>query len=224
MFHFALTRQDWPQGHPAEPDPVARLVACRSRYLSYLRRRVGNAAVAEDLLQDFSLKVIRASRHAAPGRNTDAWLARVLRNTLFDHYRRRDAHRRAEDAYASDALALGEPAGPEPEPGSDAPSDDVALVEAALSAIRPDHANLLRMLYLDGQSRDSLARDMAIETGTLNVRVFRARAALRAALDRLRDKPTAGPERPGKAASPATAAHHPGRGLQQQDLETRRAA
>lgn len=183
MYHTDLLRSDTPQSQPVEPDPCTRLVARRSIYLRYLRRRVSDPATAEDLLQDFNLKVIRVARLTDTVRNTDAWLSRVLRNTLFDHYRRRDARRRADAAYAIHATALSTSEGMEPDV-ADAASTEAQLtdIDLALARIRPDQAELIRALYLRDQPRDSLARQLNISIGTLNVRILRARRALRDAL------------------------------------------
>lgn len=180
MFHTDLLRSDTPRPLPVEADPCIRLVARRGIYLGYLRRRVGDPATAEDLLQDFNLKVIRGARARGTLRNTDAWLSRVLRNTLFDHYRRHDARRRADAAYAVHATALSTADDMAPD-AADTPSLDAQMtgIEAALARIRPDQAELLRALYLRDQPRDSLARQLNVTIGTLNVRVLRARQALR---------------------------------------------
>ena len=183
MLHTEIFRSDLPHPQPVEPDPCTRIVARRGNYLTYLRRRVSDPDTAEDLLQDFNLKVIQASRHTSTIHNTDAWLSRVLRNTLFDHYRRCDARRRADAAHAVHVTVLSELDSIEPdavEVGSD--GLQLAEIEGALERVRPDQAALLRALYLHDQPRERLAREFNITIGTLNVRVLRARRALRDAL------------------------------------------
>lgn len=183
MQHTEIFWADLLQPQRVEPDPCTRIVVRRSAYLSYLRRRVSDPDTAEDILQDFNLKVIQASRRAGTIHNTDAWLSRVLRNTLFDHYRRRDARHRAAAAHAVHVTALFtlDNTGPEPTE-ADADGLPLAGIEPALERVRPDQAELLRALYLHDQPRESLARALNITIGTLNVRVLRARRALRDAL------------------------------------------
>lgn len=183
MLHTEISRPDLPHPQPVEPDPCTRIVARRGNYLTYLRRRVSDPDTAEDLLQDFNLKVIQASRRTSTIHNTDAWLSRVLRNTLFDHYRRCDARRRADAAHAVHVTVLSASDSIEPdavEVGSD--GLQLAGIDAALGRVRPDQAELLRALYLHDQPRERLARELNITIGTLNVRVLRARRALRDAL------------------------------------------
>lgn len=201
MFHAEIFGSDLPQSQPVEAGPCTRIVARRGTYLTYLRRRVSSLETAEDLLQDFSLKVIQASRRTATVLNTDAWLARVLRNTLFDYYRRRDARRRADDAYAIHATTLATSDDMEPDVAeTDLIKGHLTDIERALTRIRPDQAELIRALYLSDQPRDSLARQLNVSIGTLNVRILRARRALRDALTDLS----------GKAGPIAAAAESPG--------------
>ncbi len=184
MYHDAHSRHDLPQPQLVEPDPCTLLATRRTGYLAYLRRRISDPETAEDLFQDFSEKVIRAARRATPVGNAEAWLARVLRNTLFDHFRRRDARRRAEAAYAGHVEALAAPTDPEIDRTAALSAEaDLAAVETALARIRPNQADLLRALYLRGLPRDTLARELDLEVGTLNVRAFRARQALRQELE-----------------------------------------
>lgn len=183
MLYTEIFRSDLRRPQPVEPDPCTRIVARRGNYLTYLRRRVSDPDTAEDLLQDFNLKVIQASRRTSTIHNTDAWLSRVLRNTLFDHYRRCDARRRADAAHAVHVTVLSASDSIDPdavEVGSD--GLQLAEIEGALERVRPDQAALLRALYLHDQPRERLAREFNITIGTLNVRVLRARRALRDAL------------------------------------------
>jgi RNA polymerase sigma factor (sigma-70 family) len=186
MYHDTHSRHDLPQPHLVEPDPCVLLATRRPDYLAYLRRRIKDPGTAEDVFQDFSVKVILAARRSALIGNTDAWLARVLRNTLFDHYRRRDARRRAEAAYAGHLEALATPAAAESGRTEALSAEaDIAAVEAALANILPNHADLIRALYLRGRPRDTLALELDVDVGTLNVRAFRARRALRDEVERL---------------------------------------
>lgn len=184
MYHNAPSGYDASERFPVDPDPCALLVFRRSHFLAYLRRRVGSVDAAEDVFQDFAVKVLRAARDARPLGSTEAWIFRVLRNTLFDHYRRRDARRRAETEYATHSRLLESP--PESEEiTSQTDEDALQALETALSSIRPDQAKVIRALYLRGVQREVLAREMDLEIGTLNVRAFRARRALREVLEGL---------------------------------------
>ena len=52
-------------------------------------RLTGDAARAEDLVQDTMLKAYRSWRQYRPGTNAKGWLLTILRNTFINDYRRR---------------------------------------------------------------------------------------------------------------------------------------
>ena len=60
----------------------------------FIARRVSDADVAEDLTQDVLLKAHRGGVHPGDVEDVVAWLYRIARNTLVDHYRHRDRHPR----------------------------------------------------------------------------------------------------------------------------------
>ena len=56
---------------------------------SFIRRRVLDAADAEDVLQDVFYELIQAYRMMKPAEQVTAWLYRVARNRIVDLFRRR---------------------------------------------------------------------------------------------------------------------------------------
>lgn len=61
----------------------------RGRLLAFIRSRVPDASLAEDLLQDVFLGAVRGLNAAQPVDNLLAWLYRAARNRIVDLYRRR---------------------------------------------------------------------------------------------------------------------------------------
>ena len=62
----------------------------RTRLLAFVRRRVSSVHDAEDLVQDILLKAARHSDDIRNEASLQAWMYRIARNTITDHYR---AHR-----------------------------------------------------------------------------------------------------------------------------------
>ena len=149
----------------------------RREFLGYLRRRLGSLDEAEDALQDFSLKVIRSARSVDQDDKINAWLGQILRHTLIDHYRRRAVRHRTETAYAQE-LSIAEDA-----PEAEDEHRTCGCLHAALRRLRPDHAELLRRADLEEEPRARVAADLGLTVNALNVRLHRARQALRVELE-----------------------------------------
>jgi RNA polymerase sigma-70 factor, ECF subfamily len=150
----------------------------RPFFQAYLRRRLGSREEAEDVFQDFSLKAIRAARTLDKGEKTDAWLGRVLRNTLIDHYRRRAVRHRAETAYAQETQSdIADVL-------TDRRQEPCQCIHAALPRLRPDYAEILRRADLEEEPRDNIAAALGTTTNNINVRLHRARLALKEELQR----------------------------------------
>ena len=153
-------------------DAEAKLIECRNKFLGYLRKRLNSSQDAEDVLQDFCIKVLRNHASIKSGERLDAWLGITLRHTLTDHYRRRAARNRRAEAYAIEARIL------EPET-EDLDDPACSCIAAAMQKLEPAQAELLTRLDLRGESRGAVAADLGISLNALGVRVHRTRATLK---------------------------------------------
>jgi RNA polymerase sigma factor (sigma-70 family) len=61
----------------------------RGRLLAFIRRRMADAAEAEDVLQDALYELVLAYRMMQPVEQAGAWLTRVARNRIIDRFRRK---------------------------------------------------------------------------------------------------------------------------------------
>ena len=71
------------------PAPVATLLDNHRAFLRYLERRVGDRALAEDILQDAFAKVVARPEQAPADEAVVPWFYRTLRNAAIDQFRRR---------------------------------------------------------------------------------------------------------------------------------------
>lgn len=152
---------------------IRRLTECRSEFLRFFQRRLSRREDAEDAFQDFCVKVVRAAQSPDDGGKIDAWLRRVLRNTLTDYYRRRATRQRAEAAYEHEApKSIGE---------VDADPDDrpCHCVRELVPTLRPDYAEIVRRADLDEEPREQIAADLGLTANNIGVRLHRARRALK---------------------------------------------
>ena len=154
-----------------------RLTECRQDFLRFFRRRLSRPEDAEDALQDFCIKAIRAARTLEDGDRIDAWLGRILRNTLTDHYRRRAAWSRAEAAYQREPQLTM----------SDLEKDSLDRIclcmHEAIPTLRPEYAEVLDRADLKEEPRDQIAADLGLTANNVGVRLHRARQALKAKLE-----------------------------------------
>src|SRR4051794_27693975 len=83
------------------PDVTAVFVANHRAFLSFLERRVGSRAVAEDLLQE---AFVRGSEKikADNEQSVVAWFYEALRNAAVDHHRRNQTSTKALAAFAAE--------------------------------------------------------------------------------------------------------------------------
>lgn len=153
-------------------DAEAKLIECRNKFLGYLRKRLNSPQDAEDVFQDFCVKVLRSHASINGSERVDAWLGITLRHTLTDHYRRRATRNRGAEAFAIEARVL-EPA------LEDLDGPACSCIAAAMDELQPAQADLLTRLDLQDESRKGVAAALGISLNSLGVRVHRSRAALK---------------------------------------------
>lgn len=151
---------------------AATLMGHHRRFLAFLEHRVGSAADAEEILQGAYLKGA-AALDPPEDEGVVAWFYRILRNAVIDHYRRRDAERRALDRSAREAEE------PSEEQLRDAACECILDV---LASLKGEYATILRRVDVDEQSIADVAAEQAISSANARVRLHRARAALRSEL------------------------------------------
>lgn len=170
-----------PQGNLLSDMPVAAteraLLDGRGTFMGFLVKRLGNRSEAEDVLQDFCIRVLDRKDQLRDAERMDAWLYAVLRSTLNDHYRKGTRRNRLASAAAR-----------EPEEWvADAPTQMARLCTChggLISQLRPTEAELIRRIDFGEEDRETVALDLGLSRNALGVRLHRARTALRDALIR----------------------------------------
>lgn len=155
-------------------DLTAKLLAQRDAFKAFLISRVGNAADAEDLLQNGLVKALERSGEIKDSEKVVAWFYQVLRHVLIDHVRSRSAAERRDDAWASNAVTLTDDA--------DAERHLCACFERMLPTLKPTHAELIRRIELQGEPVGQVARALGLTANNASVTLHRARRELRGKL------------------------------------------
>jgi RNA polymerase sigma-70 factor (ECF subfamily) len=146
----------------------------------YLRRfaraLTGDAALADDLVQDCIERALRKQHLFDETRRLRAWLFAILRN-LYISGLRRNAH--GATAKSVDEMISGEDA-VEPEQESRLALSDIA---SALERLPAAHREVLLLIALEEMSYREVAEIIGVPVGTVMSRLSRARGSLRAMLD-----------------------------------------
>ena len=159
-----------------DPDVVPILVDHHRRFLDFLERRVGSRAAAEDLLQAAFVKALDRSAEIRDGERAVAWFYRLLRNSLIDFYRRRDAERRAVERHAAET-----PATTERDPELEAAVCE--CVYGLIPTLKEEYGAVLRAVEMEGATVADTATRLGITSGNAAVRLHRARQALKRQLE-----------------------------------------
>ena len=145
-----------------------------NEFVGFARRRINNPELAADAVQDSLLKALRAADQIRDEENAKAWFYRILRRTIIDLYRRRDARDRALSEIEREVNSP---------PDVDEERIVCACMERLLPRMTPQYADLIRQLDLNEESPDAVAAGLGITKNNLNVRIHRARQQLKQRLE-----------------------------------------
>jgi len=161
-------------------DMIQRLLAHESAFRAFVRRRVGDEALAEDLLQQSMIRAVQRHHSVRNGESAVAWFYKIIRHTLIDYYRSNDAEARRNEAFLQELTLSGE----DKEPALDEMKATLCTcLHRLLPKLRSNYAELIRRIDLEEESPKRVAEDLKISQSNLTVRLHRARQALRASLE-----------------------------------------
>lgn len=146
----------------------------RAALFRFIRARVADDATADDLVQDTFVRVHANLDQLADDTRLAAWVYRIARNRIADHYRQRPAP--TTDA-VDDAAA-------EPESPGTRDNELVGSWLAAMIESLPEpYREAMRLVELEGLSQTEAATRLVLSVSGAKSRVQRGRAQLRRALD-----------------------------------------
>ncbi len=153
---------------------VSQLVSSRAKFLGYIRKRVSDPDLAEDILQDSLLKAVRSAPEIRDGERLVPWFYRILQNAITDAYRRRAAETNRKLNFARESK------------NSLSPEDERTICECMnelIPTLKPEYAEVTKSIELDGEDSEVVAKRLGISRDNLKVRTHRARQALRKRLE-----------------------------------------
>jgi len=138
---------------------------------AFVARRVRDAHTADDIAQDVMLKTQSHLASNAPAADKlEAWVFRVARNAIVDHYR---ARRDGGSVDAMDAIAVEEP--------ESTPAAELSqCIRQIIQRLPAEYAQALTLTDLEGLSQQQLADRIGLSLSAAKSRVQRAREKLQA--------------------------------------------
>lgn len=148
----------------------SRLLENMHEFVGFARKRLGDPELAADAVQDSLLKALKAADQIRDDEKTKAWFYRILRCTIIDLYRRRDARDRALEEYQQE---LNSP------PDNDEERVVCACMTRLLPTLTPQYASLVQKIDMNEETPEAVAAGLGISKNNLNVRLHRARRQLK---------------------------------------------
>lgn len=157
------------------------LVASHTRYAGAVAMGVvGDYHAALDVIQEAFIKVLDGIQRLENPERFRSWLRNVVRTTALDHLRRKRVVGRSGEALP------GQDDTSQPLPAPSLQPEDVLAQAELREQIRAEIAELpetqrevVYLKYIEGLSYEAIAEATGLTTGTIESRLFRARANLR---------------------------------------------
>ena len=152
----------------------AQLVSSRAKFLGYIKKRIADPDLAEDILQDCFLKAVRSAPDIADSEKLTRWFYRILSNAIIDAYRRKASELSRRMDFAADPEILSDP---------NAEEEICECVNELIPTLKPEYAEVVKALDIQGEEAEDVSKRLGISRNNLKVRSHRARQALRKRLE-----------------------------------------
>jgi RNA polymerase sigma-70 factor (ECF subfamily) len=152
--------------------------AYQHRIVNFTRALVSDEADAEDVAQEAFMRAYRGLRGFRGGSAFKTWLYQIAANTARTHLaRRRDRPERAAGDPAATPEAFGQP-----DTGENVEAAVIHRdrIDRALHALPEDLRVAVVLRDVEGLDYGEIARTLDVPLGTVESRIFRGRARLRA--------------------------------------------
>jgi RNA polymerase sigma factor (sigma-70 family) len=144
----------------------------QSRLRRYIRNRIADRGMTEDILQEVFVELIEAYRLMKPIEEAGAWMFRVARNRIIDLFRLRKTSSLSEEVYGEqdgDRVALEELL-PSPDEGPEAAYTRAVLLDELEEALEelPEEQRVVFVAHeIEGRSFKELSAETGVGVNTL---------------------------------------------------------
>lgn len=172
-------------------DPATWLDSYGDRLYRYALSRVRDEAAAEDLVAETLAAALKSRANFKEESSELTWLTGILRNKVFEHYRKqsKEVPLGDEDGEREEGLFDGRhwaPAeAPKEWPAAKAETAELAAaLRRCLDGLTAGVACAFVLREMEGLDAQEAAREMGVPPGRLAVLLYRARMRLRRCLER----------------------------------------
>ena len=133
--------------------------------------KVGNKQVAEDITQDVFLKIWQHLVDKKNIKSFRAFIFRIARNTVIDHYR--SSKQELPLDYASESMEIEEMV------LSTDQNMDAAILLKEINKLKPEYQEVLLLRYVEDMSVEDIAQVMDKDKNNIRVTIHRALSKLK---------------------------------------------
>ena len=159
---------------------IQQLLENESAFRQFVRRRVGDGSIAEDILQQSFTRAVEHSHSLNNEQSVLACFYRILRHTVADYYRFQGAEARRDEALQRELTISGKHQEP---PLDELQATACTCLHDLLPSLHGNYAELIKRIDLNGEAPAQVAKELKISRNNLTVRLHRARQSLRASLE-----------------------------------------
>lgn len=142
-------------------------------FVAFARKRLNDPELAADAVQEALLKALTAADAPSESEKAVPWFYQILRRTIIDIYRRKATRSEALESFALE----------QPSPSPEEEKTICQCFKPLLSTLPNQYAEVLNAVDIEGREPKEVAEDLALTWNNLNVRLHRARTALRKRLE-----------------------------------------
>ncbi len=160
-----------PNTAPSPQDIALVYQNLRQALLGFLRKRISDNTVAEDLLHEVFLKTLNAIERGDSPTNLNGWLYSIAKNSVVDYYRTK----RPTDPLHDELIA--------PESDDDLTEQDLArCLKPLTESLPPMYRNTLLAADFEGQTLQLIADRESLSLSAIKSRASRGRQMLKQSL------------------------------------------
>lgn len=160
-----------PNAAPSPQDIALVYQSLRQTLLGFLRKKVSDNTVAEDLLHEVFLKALNAIERGDSPTNLNGWLYSIAKNSVVDYYRAK----RPTDPLPDELIA--------PESDDDLTEQNLArCLKPLTESLPPLYRNTLLAADFEGQTLQLIADRESLSLSAIKSRASRGRQMLKQSL------------------------------------------